>query len=100
MDRFFREADESGDGFLTLEDFETMTADPGVKMWLAAKDFDIGNVKLVFELLDDGDHRLTAEEVVHGVARLKGTARSLDIITLHRRCDFIDQTCHMMQSYL
>lgn len=100
MDRFFREADDSGDGFLSFDEFEAMVKNPRVKSWLAAMDFNIENVKLVFDLLDDGDNKLTADEVVHGVAKLKGTARSLDMIALHRRLDYVDIACNQMLSCL
>merc|ERR1719498_1584069 len=73
MTRFFEEADESGDGFVSFEEFTEMTKDPRVKMWLAAMDFDASNAQRVFELIegDDGDNRLSAEELVHGVAMLR-----------------------------
>lgn len=101
MDRFFKEADVSGDGYLSYDEFADVTRDPRVKSWLSAMDFDASNAKQVFELLDeDGSLRLSAVEVVTGVGRLKGGARSIDMISLMRRCEGIEHTCQQMEKYL
>eukprot|EP00404_Azadinium_spinosum_P045945 CAMPEP_0180804022 /NCGR_PEP_ID=MMETSP1038_2-20121128/61233_1 /TAXON_ID=632150 /ORGANISM="Azadinium spinosum, Strain 3D9" /LENGTH=159 /DNA_ID=CAMNT_0022844425 /DNA_START=148 /DNA_END=627 /DNA_ORIENTATION=- len=54
MRLLFREADDSGDGFLTFREFKEVMEDPRVKAWLAAMDLDVGDVELVFGLLDGG----------------------------------------------
>ena len=36
MNRFFQEADESGDGYVTLAEWQEMVKDPRVKTWLSA----------------------------------------------------------------
>merc|ERR1719326_1446542 len=92
MDRLFEEADESGDGFISLEEFENITSDPRMKTWLTAMDFEVSNAKLVFELIDDGDRKLSATELAQGVHRLKGSARSIDMITLKSICQRIEDT--------
>jgi len=100
MDRFFKEADESGDGFLSYGEFRRITQDVRVKTWMAAMDFDTSNAQLVFDLLDDGDHKLSAEEVVQGVAKLKGSARSIDLMALKYQCESIDNTCKQIENSL
>jgi len=100
MNRFFSEADSSGDGFLTYDEFMSITQDKRVKTWLAAMEFDASNAKLVFDLLDDGDKRLSAEEVVHGVAKFKGAARSIDLMAVQHRCDQIEHACQRIEDHL
>merc|ERR1719464_1911837 len=82
MQKLFAEADDSGDGYLSRSEFEEILSDPRVKSWLAAMELEVRDAELVFELVDDGDHRISAEELVRGFARLKGTARSLDMVTV------------------
>eukprot|EP00404_Azadinium_spinosum_P026029 CAMPEP_0180672918 /NCGR_PEP_ID=MMETSP1037_2-20121125/65406_1 /TAXON_ID=632150 /ORGANISM="Azadinium spinosum, Strain 3D9" /LENGTH=240 /DNA_ID=CAMNT_0022702129 /DNA_START=61 /DNA_END=780 /DNA_ORIENTATION=- len=80
----FSEADESGDGFLSREEFQEVLSDTRVKAWLSAMELEVRDAEVLFDLVDDGDHRISAEELVHGFARLKGNARSLDLaILLH-----------------
>eukprot|EP00929_Paragymnodinium_shiwhaense_P025814 TRINITY_DN15528_c0_g1_i2.p1 TRINITY_DN15528_c0_g1~~TRINITY_DN15528_c0_g1_i2.p1 ORF type:complete len:584 (+),score=74.61 TRINITY_DN15528_c0_g1_i2:99-1850(+) len=76
MTQLFKEADESGDGELTLEEFREVMADPRVKSWLAAQELEVRDVELVFELVDNGSGAITAEDLVVGFAQLKGPARS------------------------
>jgi len=100
MDRFFKEADESGDGFLSYEEFQEIIKDTRVETWMAAMEFDTSNAQLVFDLLDDGDQKLSAQEVVQGVAKLKGGARSIDLMALKYRCESIDNTCRQIEKNL
>merc|ERR1712096_276595 len=58
MNSLFEHADENMDNVLDLKEFEMVLSDPGITKWL------------------------TAEELVKGGARLKGAARSIDVITL------------------
>lgn len=56
-------------------------------MWLSAMELDVHDADLLFELIDhpdDGESTLSAEELVAGVGRLKGSARRLDMEVLHR----------------
>ena len=51
-------------------------------------------------MLDDGDQKLSAQEVVQGVAKLKGGARSIDLMALKCRCESIDTTCRKIEKNL
>merc|ERR1712048_1042668 len=66
MQHLFEEADEEGDGFLSYEEFLEIVEDVRVKTWLNAMDIDIADATVAFDLLDDGDQKLSAEELVHG----------------------------------
>jgi len=83
MQVLFSAADTSGTGFLSFEDFDRVIQDEKMKMWLSAMDLDVRNARLAFELLDDGDNKLSADELIQGVALLKGNARSIDLMATH-----------------
>lgn len=76
-----------------------MTKDPRVKMWLAAMDFDASNAQRVFELIegDDGDDKLSAEELVNGVAKLKGSAKSIDLLDLQRHFNKVERSVQRVE---
>merc|ERR1712061_701257 len=84
MTLLFHELDDSKDGNLSFDEFETLTADPRMKAWLGAMEFDVHDAQLAFRLLDDGDNSLTADELVKGIARLKVSAKSIAMIKMMR----------------
>lgn len=91
MRGFFEAADSGGEGSLTMHEFREVLSDPRVKTWLSAMELDVADTDTVFKLLDSPDEgnselptEITCEELVHGVAKLKGPARSLDMAVLMR----------------
>jgi len=79
MRNLFAAADESGDGVLDQDEFREIMTSPDIRMWLAAQELPIRDPDVLWKLLDDGDAELTADELVHGVERLKGTAKGIDL---------------------
>lgn len=79
MRTLFAAADESGDGVLDQDEFREIMTSPDIRMWLAAQELPIRDPDVLWKLLDDGDAELTADELVHGVERLKGTAKGIDL---------------------
>ncbi|CAK9095581.1 Sodium channel protein type 11 subunit alpha (NaN) (Sensory neuron sodium channel 2) (Sodium channel protein type XI subunit alpha) (Voltage-gated sodium channel subunit alpha Nav1.9) [Durusdinium trenchii] len=81
MQRFFDLADKSKNGSIDLEEFQTMTAHKEVSAWLSSMELDVSDADKLFYLIDRDkrDGQLTLEELVYGVGRLKGAARSLDV---------------------
>jgi len=85
MQVLFNKADISGDGFMTQAEFETIWNEPGLRLWLAAQEVDVKDPKAFFNLLDlHGVGSISVTELIEGVARLKGTARSSDLQVLMR----------------
>jgi len=81
MVRFFAEADDSGDGYVSLQEFREILANKRVQTWLSAQDLQINDPAFVFELVDtDGTDCLSAVELAHGLSVLKGPAKSMDMI--------------------
>mmetsp|Transcript_50987 Transcript_50987/g.157815 ORF Transcript_50987/g.157815 Transcript_50987/m.157815 type:complete len:536 (-) Transcript_50987:96-1703(-) len=85
MKLLMAEADESNDGYLSNDEFIAIAQDARAKTWLAAMELEVRDAQLIYDLIDDGDNRVSAEELVKGIGRLKGNARSLDMITLMRQ---------------
>merc|ERR1712232_1433898 len=78
----FIELDTSGDGKPTIDEFETMLSDPAAKAYLSGLEVDAHEIKSLFYLLDDGDGNITHDEFINGIMRLKGQARSQDVVAM------------------
>jgi voltage-gated sodium channel len=85
MQAFFRRFDQ-GQGYLTREQFIQIVENPQIKNWLSGfLELEIHDADLLFDLTDvGGDQKVWCDELVDGFSRLKGQARSIDIIALTR----------------
>merc|ERR1719436_480436 len=72
MEKLFRMADETHDGYISREEFKKVLSIPRVKTWLAAMELEVEDYDLLFDFIDDGDQMISAEELMRGVQRLKG----------------------------
>mmetsp|Transcript_51453 Transcript_51453/g.95191 ORF Transcript_51453/g.95191 Transcript_51453/m.95191 type:complete len:595 (-) Transcript_51453:37-1821(-) len=93
MKLLFETADETGDGQLSLEEFRALLQGDAktsqwIKLWLASMDLDVSDVDTLYHLIDDGDGGITADELVKGISKLKGPARSIDLH--HQMRDYKD----------
>jgi len=97
MQKLFAAADEDDSGYLDKNEFMQVVQERTVRMWLAAMGLQVSDAGTLFDLIDDGDGQLTAEELVRGVSRVKGTARAIDLAVVMR-----EQRAHQaeMQSIL
>jgi len=100
MHAFFIEADESGDGLVSWEEFENIMAQERVRHWLAALDIEVADLVRLFTLLDDGDGTIGFQELLDGVHQLKGPAKSVDIVTMLLESRKRDRLLHMMDAKL
>merc|ERR1719171_1386730 len=82
MHRLFEAVDISGDGSIDCQEFLSMCSDKWMKAWLRAYELDADDAELLFNLLDTGSGRITSEELIFGVYRLRGLARSIDVHTV------------------
>lgn len=82
MEYFFNLTDVDHNGKFSWEEFMLMIRDERSKVWLSGMGLDVHDAQLTFELLDDGDGSLTTEELVRGFSRLRGEARSIDVLAL------------------
>jgi hypothetical protein len=88
MHRLFEAGDASGDGFLDRKEFLALLDHAEVRIWLASMDLDPSDGDALFSFMDrDNDHKVNATELIEGVSKLKGPARSLDLLMLMHRQD-------------
>merc|ERR1711976_798173 len=86
LNRFFAEADKDGDGTLDRGEFDQMIADPKISTWLTVLGLELFEVTGLFNILDDGDGRISYDEFVGGCLRLKGSARAIDsVLIMHEQ---------------
>jgi len=78
----FMEADESGDGTVNKEEFESLIHNPRARAGLSAMELEMHEVEGLFQLLDDGDGTVSFDEFLKGVVKLKGQARSQDVLAI------------------
>merc|ERR1711920_335726 len=79
----FKSMDISGDNKITMDEIERLMDDPSLKAWFEAwfltMDMNIKDMVSLFEMYDDGDGELTADEFLAGAPRLKGNAKNIDM---------------------
>ncbi|CAK0868722.1 unnamed protein product [Prorocentrum cordatum] len=69
--------------------FDRFLKTPDIRFWMQAQDYDVNDASLLFYLIDkDGDGTLTVDELIDGMAALKGAARNLDVKVLMRQSRF------------
>jgi len=80
MKRLFSNLNRDGDDALSWDEFEELMNDNWLRQWLQSMEIDTNHLRRLWALLDNGDGRLTADELILGVGRLKGSARSIDML--------------------
>merc|ERR1712079_220707 len=89
----FKLADFDGDGYVDLTEFQVIMSNPEVRMWLAAMDCDITHPETFFKMLDEnGDMKVTFEELLSGIVHLRGGARSYELAKVHRGVQDVQQS--------
>merc|ERR1719188_1748306 len=90
MTLLFEEADVDGNGSLDIDEWLAICKDEWVQVWLACQDIKAEDARSLFELIDDGNGRLTAEEIVKGTSSLKGASATMKIIAMvYRVQDYV-----------
>merc|ERR1719323_1695966 len=84
LDEFFILADKSGDGNLTFEEFQDIVSKPEVKAYLTMLEVECSEVSALYEMLVDETDTISYEAFLAGILKLKGQARSFDVLMLAR----------------
>jgi hypothetical protein len=86
MVNLFETLDQSSDGSLSFDEFQVISEIPEVKTWLASMDIETDDLHTLFDLVDiDNSGHITLDELLERMPRIKGTARSLDVLALDKR---------------
>merc|ERR1712113_168384 len=79
----FKSLDSSGDGLLSWDEFEASCHETSLKLWMDALEVDTSVLHRLFKLMDvDGDMTITVDELILGASRIRGEAKSIDIIRI------------------
>lgn len=77
----FQKIDHDNNGYISLDEMKDMLKDPVTVAVFSTLELTIREAAGFFELIDDGDGRLTFDEFLTGILRLKGGTKNVDLIT-------------------
>eukprot|EP00747_Dinoflagellata_sp_TGD_P125192 gnl/TRDRNA2_/TRDRNA2_174121_c1_seq2.p1 gnl/TRDRNA2_/TRDRNA2_174121_c1~~gnl/TRDRNA2_/TRDRNA2_174121_c1_seq2.p1 ORF type:complete len:346 (+),score=34.66 gnl/TRDRNA2_/TRDRNA2_174121_c1_seq2:107-1039(+) len=78
----FAELDVDGDGIITREEFDCLMTDETLNFLFNELDIATKDLRGLFDMLDDGDGEMYLSEFFSGVQRVRGPARSIDVVNL------------------
>mmetsp|Transcript_85131 Transcript_85131/g.264489 ORF Transcript_85131/g.264489 Transcript_85131/m.264489 type:complete len:716 (-) Transcript_85131:608-2755(-) len=83
MKRIFEEADADGSGTISWEEFKGYLENDRVKAYLSTQQLDAFDARTLFDILNDGrGTEMSIESFIVGCQRLKGMARSVDLVAV------------------
>lgn len=94
----FLELDDSGDGFVNWEELGQIMEDDIMKHWLKSMQIDTSQVQNLFTLLDDGDGRISYQEFMTGIQKVKGNAKSIDVVMVLKVLNQVSRKIDQMRS--
>lgn len=78
----FMELDDDDDGMLSWREFEQLISDDLLRAWLTSLEIDTHDLQQLFILLDQGDMKISVHEFIRGMTRIKGPAKSIDVLKI------------------
>lgn len=84
LEQGFKAVDRSGDGMISEDEFNHMLLDSEFQHHMHALELEPHEGTALFQMLDDGDGQVGFDEFIKGVSRLKGQAKSLDVISIQK----------------
>jgi voltage-gated sodium channel len=83
LKEIFEYADKDGNGSLTVDEFRTAIRQPEVERKLKLIELPVADAEELFTILDhDGSGELSVDEFIGGCIRLKGNAKSKDLLAV------------------
>uniref|UniRef100_A0A7S2BI91 EF-hand domain-containing protein n=1 Tax=Alexandrium andersonii TaxID=327968 RepID=A0A7S2BI91_9DINO len=103
--RIFKEADVDNSGSLSFEELSRHLENPWVKAYFSGLDIDPSEAGIIFSLMDtSGNNSISIDEFVDGTMKLKGHAKSIDVLSIMfdtvRFANKFDQLCHYIEDEL
>eukprot|EP00930_Biecheleria_cincta_P071027 TRINITY_DN58587_c0_g1_i1.p1 TRINITY_DN58587_c0_g1~~TRINITY_DN58587_c0_g1_i1.p1 ORF type:complete len:607 (+),score=88.77 TRINITY_DN58587_c0_g1_i1:101-1921(+) len=87
--QLFQSIDASGDGTLSFDEFAKLVESPKLSFWLSQLQLEYHDLLSLFEFMDNGDREITLNEFIDGAARLKGTAKAIDVFRLETKLELM-----------
>jgi len=97
ISELFDVADTSADGLLSFKELDDLLSHPKVLAWLAELGINPMATNVLFDLLVDGDGMVDKDQFVKGISKLKGEARSQDLIPMAADCQRILAHCKTLR---
>uniref|UniRef100_A0A7S2QGW3 EF-hand domain-containing protein n=1 Tax=Zooxanthella nutricula TaxID=1333877 RepID=A0A7S2QGW3_9DINO len=94
---FFIAADESNDGYLSRQEFYSIMEFPEVQTYCNFLELKGSDIEQLFDALDVGNGKISYSEFCRGVLRVKGMARSLDLVTVMHDCQLLLKEVQALQ---
>jgi len=88
----FQELDDSNDGTINWDEFQSLLVDPQLRTFMSALDIEPHDLQELWEMLDDGDGQITQQEFISGATRMKGPAKGIDMVGLLQKTKKLEQT--------
>lgn len=85
----FATMDQSGDGVINFEEFSKLVQSPMLQFLLSQLDLEYHDLLSLFEFLDNGDGEITLSEFIEGAAKLRGSAKALDIWRMETKIEVL-----------
>merc|ERR1711881_782701 len=89
-------ADNNDDQVLDFQEFLSILADSKYRSWLSAMDIEVGEPTALFAMLDQGKGTLSLNELYRGTLRLRGQARSIDVVNLGYQLSQIEHELNVL----
>jgi len=91
MERLFDEADKDDSGAISKEEFQGILKDPKVRTWMSALEIEVNDAEILYRMMKGEDEgQLTLQELINSISRLKGSARSIDVVALMHQVKDLD----------
>jgi hypothetical protein len=80
LQRLFQMGDQDRSGYMTREELEHLLETRAIRTWLEALDLRCTDPDMLFSLISRGEAKVSIDDFICGIARLKGGARNIDVI--------------------
>jgi len=97
LKQMFAALDQNEDGMLSRAEFDLVTRDEELKIWMSALDIEPDDLEGLFNLLDTGDGMVSMEEFLMGATRVRGNAKSIDMVHLLMGMGKLERSVHAMK---
>jgi len=91
LHKVFNKLDDSGDGYVTWEEFRPLLTDKRLQTYLHSLQIDTHDLHLLFEMMQSSDGTLDIHEFVNSLSRVKGPSKSIDVLKLQTMCGKMDK---------